>query len=65
LPVVEIHPECVREDLGGIADRRIAEGILRKIAALGSSPELGKPLRGPLAGHRRTTYGRYRIVYAV
>jgi mRNA-degrading endonuclease RelE of RelBE toxin-antitoxin system len=61
---VEIHPECLREDLSEVSDDRIRDGILSKISILEKEPGFGKPLtRGPLHGHYRMTYGRYRILY--
>jgi len=35
----------------------------RNVRRLASSPELGKPLQGPLAGLRSMRVGDYRIVY--
>jgi predicted DCC family thiol-disulfide oxidoreductase YuxK/mRNA-degrading endonuclease RelE of RelBE toxin-antitoxin system len=60
---VEIHPDCLGEDLAAIRDGRAREGILDKIAILEREPGFGRPLRGVLHGHYRITYGRYRIVY--
>ena len=40
--------------------------ILNRIAQLAEDPEKqGKPLLGPLAGHRSIHVGRYRVVYRV
>ncbi|MDR7434821.1 MAG: type II toxin-antitoxin system RelE/ParE family toxin [Armatimonadota bacterium] len=63
MAIVEIHPECLREDLSAIQDRTVIAGILEKISILKREPGFGKPLAGALLGHRRITYGRYRIVY--
>ncbi len=60
---VEIHPRCLAEDIARIPDEKVREGILDKIAILEKEPGFGRPLRGTLRGHYRTTYGRYRIVY--
>ncbi|MDR7555449.1 MAG: type II toxin-antitoxin system RelE/ParE family toxin [Armatimonadota bacterium] len=61
--IVEVHPDCLSEDLGKVHDEEVLEGILDKIALLEREPDFGRPLRGPLRGHHRITYGRYRIVY--
>ncbi|MGQ0570013.1 MAG: type II toxin-antitoxin system RelE family toxin [Armatimonadota bacterium] len=60
---VEILPECLREDLASIREEKVRDGIIHKIALLERDPLFGKPLGGPLSGHHRLTYGRYRIVY--
>lgn len=60
---VEIQRDCLAEDLGGISDAKVREGILDKIAILEREPGFGRPLRGGLKGHYRITYGRYRVVY--
>lgn len=63
MATVELHPECLRKDLGGIREEKVREGIIDKIAILVNHPGFGKPLKGQLNGHHRLTYGRYRIVY--
>lgn len=63
MAIVEIHPKCLAEDIAPIRERKVREGIMNKIAILEREPGLGRPLRGDLHGHYRTTYGRYRIVY--
>jgi mRNA-degrading endonuclease RelE of RelBE toxin-antitoxin system len=63
MATVEIHSDCLADDLGEIRDARAREGILDKIAILEREPGFGRPLRGDLQGHYRITYGRYRIVY--
>ncbi len=63
MATVEIHPKCLTEDLAGIWEPKVRKGIFDKLAILGKEPSLGRPLRGDLRGHYRTTYGRYRIVY--
>lgn len=64
MATVEIHPECLQEDLADISDEKVRDGILNKIAILVKEPGFGKPLTGgPLRGHHRLTYGRYRILY--
>lgn len=63
MATVEIHSDCLVEDLGRIRDRKVREGILEKVAILENEPGFGRPLRWALQGHHRTTYGRYRIVY--
>jgi mRNA-degrading endonuclease RelE of RelBE toxin-antitoxin system len=60
---IEIHPECLSNDLVPIRDDRVREGILDKISILEREPGFGRPLRGELRGHYRITFGRYRIVY--
>jgi mRNA-degrading endonuclease RelE of RelBE toxin-antitoxin system len=63
MATVDIHPKCLAEDIVPIRDRKVREGIMDKIGVLEREPGLGRPLRGDLRGHFRTTYGRYRIVY--
>lgn len=63
MATVEIHPDCLAEDLHAIREKRVREGILNKIAILEREPGFGRPLRGELLGHFRITFGRYRIVY--
>ncbi|MBI4277403.1 MAG: type II toxin-antitoxin system RelE/ParE family toxin [Armatimonadetes bacterium] len=62
MATVEIHPTCLAEDLASIPGS-IRAGIFNKIAVLETDPRRGRPLTGKLRGHRRITYGRYRIVY--
>lgn len=45
------------------SDRRIFERIDRALDRLGQHPAVGKPLSGPLAGHRSLRVGSMRIVY--
>ncbi len=63
MATVEIHPKCLTEDIARIPVPKVRKGIFDKLAILGKEPGLGRPLRGDLRGHYRTTYGRYRIVY--
>jgi plasmid stabilization system protein ParE len=63
LATVEIHRECLEDDVAAIAGVRVREGVLDKIAILAREPGFGRPLRGTLRGHYRITYGRHRIVY--
>jgi len=47
---------------------KVRKGILRKAGDLRECDDpraAHKPLVGPLAGHYRLTYGRYRAVYSV
>ncbi len=63
MATVHVHPKCLAEDIVPIPEQKVREGIIDKIAILEREPGLGRPLRGDLRGHYRTTYGRYRIVY--
>ncbi len=45
------------------SDRRIFERIDRALDRLGENPTAGKPLSGPLSGHRSLRVGSVRIVY--
>jgi len=63
MATVEIHPDCLADDLEGVRDSRVREGLLDKIAILEREPGFGRPLRRELRGHFRITFGLYRIVY--
>ncbi len=63
MATVEIHPQYLTEDLARISEPNVRRGIFDKLAILAKEPDLGRPVRGDLPGHYRTTYGRYRIVY--
>ena len=45
------------------ADRRLFERLDRSLDRLIDQPELGKPLVGPLEGHRSLRVGHLRINY--
>ena len=47
------------------ADRRLFERLDRSLDRLIEQPELGKPLAGPLEGHRSLRVGHLRIIYRV
>lgn len=63
MATVEVHPDCLYDDLASIHDERVRDGVLYKITILEREPGFGRPLRDALRGHHRITYGRYRIVY--
>ena len=45
------------------SDRRLFERVDRALDRLVEAPAAGKPLAGPLAGHRSLRVGPLRIVY--
>jgi len=45
------------------SDRRLFERIDRGLDRLGDDPTGGKPLAGPLSGHRSLRVGSLRIIY--
>ncbi len=45
------------------ADRRLFDRVNRSLDRLVDQPEVGKPLVGPLAGHRSLRVGPLRIIY--
>ncbi len=45
------------------SDRRLFTRVDRVLGQLHTNPDSGKPLTGPLAGHRSTRVGSLRIVY--
>lgn len=45
------------------SDRRLFERIDRALDRLVEDPTVGKPLAGPLSGHRSLRVGSVRIVY--
>lgn len=45
------------------SDRRLFDRIDRALDRLASEPTAGKPLAGPLAGHRSLRIGTLRVVY--
>jgi mRNA-degrading endonuclease RelE of RelBE toxin-antitoxin system len=45
------------------SDRRLFERVDRALDRLSEDPAAGKPLAGPLAGHRSLRVGAIRIVY--
>jgi mRNA-degrading endonuclease RelE of RelBE toxin-antitoxin system len=45
------------------SDRRLFERVDRALDRLSDDPAAGKPLAGPLAGHRSLRVGSIRIVY--
>ena len=45
------------------SDRRVFERVDRALDRLREGPSAGKPLAGPLAGHRSVRVGSLRIVY--
>ena len=45
------------------SDRRVFERVDRALDRLRQAPSTGKPLAGPLAGHRSLRVGSLRIVY--
>ncbi|MDH3402781.1 MAG: type II toxin-antitoxin system RelE/ParE family toxin [Acidobacteriota bacterium] len=47
------------------SDRRLFERIDRALDRLGGDPTSGKPLAGPLSGHRALRVGSLRIVYRI
>ena len=47
------------------ADRRLFDRLDRSLDRLCEQPELGKPLAGPLEGHRSLRVGHLRIVYRI
>lgn len=47
------------------SDRRLFVRVDRALGRIGEDPESGKPLAGPLAGHRSLRVGSIRIVYRV
>ena len=44
-------------------DRRLFERVDRALDRLSDEPAVGKPLAGPLAGHRSLRVGSLRIIY--
>ena len=46
-------------------DRRLFKRIDRALDRLGVDPSVGKPLAGPLAGHRSVRVGSMRSIYRV
>lgn len=48
-----------------IREKNVQERLAQALEALASSPLEGKPLQGPLAGHRSYRVGDHRIVYRV
>ena len=47
------------------SDRRLFERLDRSLDRLAEHPELGKPLVGPLSGHRSLRVGNLRVIYRV
>ena len=47
------------------SDRRLFARVERALNRPGEEPTAGKPLAGPLAGHRSLRVGTLRIVYRV
>ncbi len=47
------------------ADRRLFERLDRALEGLGEDAHRGKPLAGPLVGHRSLRVGSLRIVYRI
>ena len=47
------------------SDRRLFARVDRALAQIGQDPLSGKPLAGPLEGHRSLRVGSIRIVYRV
>ena len=47
------------------SDRKVFERLDRSLQRLADQPELGKPLVGPLRGHRSLRVGLLRIIYRV
>ena len=45
------------------SDRRLFQRVDRALERIGEDPHAGKPLAGPLAGHRSFRVGSLRIVY--
>jgi mRNA-degrading endonuclease RelE of RelBE toxin-antitoxin system len=45
------------------SDRRLFERVDHALDRIGEEPAIGKPLAGPLAGHRSLRVGPLRIVY--
>ena len=45
------------------SDRRLFERIDRALDRIGEDPTVGKPLAGPLSGHRSLRIGSVRIIY--
>lgn len=45
------------------SDRRLFQRVDRAFDRLGTTPEIGKLLHGPLQGHRSLRVGSLRIVY--
>jgi mRNA interferase RelE/StbE len=67
-PFAVLWTREAKKMLAGISDRRVQEGILRRVDDLAVDPEKqGKPLLADLAGYRsvRAVGQRYRIIYKV
>lgn len=47
------------------ADRRLFDRVDGSLGRLLDQPDLGKPLVGPLEGHRSLRVGQLRIIYRV
>ena len=47
------------------ADRRLFERVDRSLDRLIDQPQIGKPLLGPLEGHRSLRVGHLRIIYRI
>jgi mRNA-degrading endonuclease RelE of RelBE toxin-antitoxin system len=47
------------------SDRRLFARVDRALDRLAADPNLGKPLVGPLGGHRSLRVGSVRIIYRV
>jgi mRNA-degrading endonuclease RelE of RelBE toxin-antitoxin system len=45
------------------SDRKLFERLDRSLERLTDQPQLGKPLVGPLSGHRSLRVGPLRIIY--
>ena len=47
------------------ADRRLFDRLDKSLSRLLDQPEIGKPLVGPLEGHRSLRVGHLRIIYRI
>jgi len=54
-----------RKDFGKIKDKSLRLKITKAITRLERNPDLGKPLKRSLKGHRRLRVGPFRIIYRV
>jgi len=64
VPTIRLSSQA-RKSLRRLArsDRRLFQRVDRALDRIAQEPEVGKPLQGPLQGHRSWRVGSVRIVY--